>query len=54
MFSTDKSGKLKKQIDRYFLPIEINPNVILDIIRMEDKKNLSPAKIKQETLSKIS
>lgn len=54
MFSAEKSGKLKRQIDRYFLPLEINPSLILDIIRNEDKKNLSPHKIKQETLTKIS
>lgn len=29
----DKSGKLRKKIDKYFLPLEINPNLILDIIR---------------------
>lgn len=34
MYSVDKSGKLRKQINRYFLPIEINPNIILDIIRL--------------------
>lgn len=54
MFSTEKSGKLKRQIDRYFLPIEINPSLILDIIRNEDRKNLSPHKIKHDTLTKIS
>ena len=54
MFSAEKSGKLKRQIDRYFLPIEINPAVILDIIRNEDKKTVSPNKIRQETLTKLS
>jgi hypothetical protein len=54
MFSVEKSGKLKKQIDRYFLPLEINPNMILELLRVEDKKNNSPSKVRQDTMTKIS
>jgi hypothetical protein len=54
MYSVDRSSKIKKQIDRYFLPAEINSNFILDIIRIEEKKNHSPSKLKQETLSRIT
>ena len=45
MYSMDKYGKLKKQIDRYFLPFEINPNVIIDALKQEERK-LSPLKNK--------
>lgn len=33
MYSMDKYGKLKKQIDRYFLPFELNPNIIIDALK---------------------
>lgn len=35
MQSMDKYGRIRKKIDRYVLPLDINPNVILDIIKFE-------------------
>lgn len=54
MYSMEKYGKLKRQIDKYFIPLEINPQILVEAIKLEDKKGLSPIKAKQETLTKLS
>lgn len=50
----DKYGKLRKKIDKLIIPIDINPDVILDVIKFEDKKTISPNKIRQEAAQKLS
>ena len=53
MNSTEKYGKLKRQINRFFLPLEINPQFVIDALKIEEKKSNSPSKIRQETMNRI-
>ena len=39
MYTIDKYGKLKKQIDLFFLPYEINPGLIMDALKKEERKS---------------
>ena len=50
----NKYGKLKRQINRYFLPMEISPQIIIDALRGDAAKTGSPTKAKQEALNRLS
>lgn len=54
MYSIDKYGKLKKQIDRYFLPYEINPNIIIEALKKEERKFSSTSKHKKDAITKLN
>lgn len=34
----DRNSKMKKKIDKYFHPMSINANTLMDVMRYDEKK----------------